>query len=83
MPSVALRKDAEGSLAGNANVLVFPDLDAGNIGYKLTQRLAGAGAYGPVLLGVARPFSDLSRGASSLDVVATTLLTLSLEDPAK
>lgn len=80
VPSVAARKDAGGALSGDANVLVFPDLDSGNIGYKLTQRLAGAGAYGPVLLGVAKPFSDLSRGASALDVVATTLLTLSLED---
>jgi phosphate acetyltransferase len=76
-PTVAAKKVPGGSaVAGQANVLIFPDLDSGNIGYKLTQYLAGAQAIGPFLQGFAKPVSDLSRGASVEDVVATTAITL-------
>jgi phosphate acetyltransferase len=75
IPEVARIKDPQGPLAGRANVLIFPGLEAGNIGYKLVQRLAKARAIGPLLQGLNKPCSDLSRGATVNDIVDTIAAT--------
>lgn len=75
IPEVARSKAKESNVAGYANTLIFPDLNAGNIGYKLVQRLAKAEAYGPMCQGIAKPVNDLSRGCSSEDIVGVVAIT--------
>lgn len=76
VPNIGKRKFPGSEVAGNVNVMIFPDLDAGNIGYKITQRLGGADAVGPFIQGLAKPYCDLSRGASVEDMIAVAAINI-------
>ena len=73
-PKVARLKSPQSQVAGRANVFIFPDLNSGNIAYKITQRLAGADAIGPLIMGLARPFMDLSRGCNVDDIINVAVI---------
>ncbi|NOZ83506.1 MAG: phosphate acetyltransferase [Epsilonproteobacteria bacterium] len=75
VPNIAKKKYPESSVAGNANILIFPDLNSGNIGYKLAERIGKMKAIGPLFLGIKKPFNDLSRGCSSSDIVNLVAVT--------
>lgn len=80
LPEIAKRKAPGSMVAGSANVFIFPNLDAGNIGYKITERLAGATATGPVIQGLAKPMMDLSRGCSPDDIINTACVSALMSD---
>ena len=79
IPEVGKKKAPDSAIAGDANILIFPDLDAGNIGYKLTQRLANATATGPIIQGLDKPANDLSRGCSADDIVDVSAIAVLLK----